>query len=549
MTEVPEEIQPLVGGKWQKLNFQTSVDMLYTIDPVLRDGIPDADGKPTSLHKWQIEIHEQLCNTRATSKHPHKFALCACNGSGKDAYIVTPFVVWFITNKIRALVILTSSSGVQLSNQTENLIRNYCKKVNEFFTEVYGAPILHIKQRHIECTLSGSVMYFFATDEEGKAEGYHPMEPGAEMAIVVNEAKSVDPKIFRALKRCTGYNYWLNVSTPGEPRGDFYQSFQVWPNKRKIDYYDCPHHSPDDFEEDKKLLGVHSPLFRSKWLALFTYLGGKYVINQEKLDDIRERAKRNDINKLKTNEPKRVGLDIALSSGGDETVISAFQGNIQTDLHTFRDKDATILADKIAIHLLVKVGVKKDHPYIFADDGGVGRAVIDILRRKGWSINRVLNQSAAKNKTQYRNRGAELWYKAARFVEEGLVILQDDDKLYEQLASRKYKEEAGASLDKLTLQNKKEMMAEGLPSPDRADATVLALSSYNLKDFLNANAVVSDHTVKRKLSAEDRILALEDRLLNAENHRKRKYKGHSSYSLSSVLGKKKSDLTESRFYA
>jgi hypothetical protein len=539
-----EILSPLKDNKWQALDFPDSATMLYVVNPILREGILNSDGRPTHLHKWQRDIHLELCEAKPTSKHPYKFCLCASNGSGKDAYIVTPFVVWFICCKVQALVILTSSSGVQLSNQTENLIRNYCKEVNEFFIQIYGAPILHIKQRHIECILSGSVMYFFATDEEGKAEGYHPMTPNSEMAIVVNEAKSVEPKIFRALKRCTGFNYWINVSTPGEPVGDFYESFENWPHKHRIDYNDCPHLSPEEYEEDKKILGEHSPLFRSKWLALFTFIGGKYVIPQGSLERLRKRNKVKDVPELFSNREKRIGIDIALSSGGDETTISGFKGNKQTDLYTIREQNAIKLADKIEMYLLITANVKKNHPYINADDGGVGRAVIDILRSRGWMINRVLNQSPALNKSQYRNRGAEIWFRFARFIEEGLLILKDDDKLYSQLASRKYKEDK-AAIEKLTLQNKKEMIAEGLPSPDRADATVLALKDYDIKEYLAASANIGADEEKKKIDPIVRIQELENRLWEME--KRKSNKEHSHYSLGSVLGKKEKEF--SKFYA
>ena len=535
------DITPL-KGTFQAIDFASSVEMLMTVDDNLREGkIDPTTGKPSQLHGWQVETHEEFClaDPKPNSLNPFKYALCAANGSGKDAFIVTPFAVWFIVAKIRSIVVLTSSSGVQLSNQTENLIRNYCKKVNEFFLKTYGAEILHIKQRHIECLLSGSVMYFFATDEEGKAEGYHPVDIGCEMAIIVNEAKSVKPEIFRALRRCTGFNYWINVSTPGEPVGDFYLSTQMWKG-RKVTYYECPHQSPKEFEEDKIVLGEHSPLFRSKWLAEFTFVGGKYVVNQERLERMRRRAKVDDIPLIKQDMVLRVGLDIALSSNGDETSVVSMKGNKQVHpTQTWREQDATKLADKIELYWLLVLKIQRSHPYINADDGGVGRAVIDILRKRGWAINRVLNQSQAINTKQYRNRGAELWYRFARFVEEGILILQDDDMLYKQIAARKYKDEKGASVEKLTLQNKKEMKSEGLPSPDRADALVLAVKDYNIEDFLKELATLSVQTVKQKLPTEHKMAELEQKLWDAEDRQRRVAKRHSRFSLSSLLGKKK----------
>jgi hypothetical protein len=112
--------------------------------------------------------------------------------------------------------------------------------------------------------------------------------------------------------------------------------------------------------------------------------------------------------------------------------------------------------------------------------------VIHILWRKGWQkIRPVLNQSKAKDTKHYRNRGAELWSKFARLVEAGCLIPLNDQKLYEQISSRKYKQST-ASLDKITLQAKGEMLSQGLPSPDRADAAVLAFTDVSVQEYLDA---------------------------------------------------------------
>lgn len=471
-----DEAPVRINSDWQVLEgFETCIELLAFFDPQINNG-------SVILHPWQIEEPEKICRAKPNSLHPYKYALCAANGSGKDAFVIAPFALWFILCKRRSRVIITSSSGVQLTNQTEAYISGLAEKVNNWAIQNLGSPILKVNKRHIVCNLSGSEIILFATDEEGKAEGYHPLEPNAEMCIIVNEAKSVAPEIFRALKRCTGFNYWINVSTPGEPLGDFYNSYNNWPNKRRITFFDCPHQSREEFDSDLKELGEFSPHFRSKWLALFTFVGGKYVLSHERLEKLRIKIKKNLVRSF--GNETRIGLDIALSTNGDETCISIFDGNKQRKQITCRIKDATLLADFIEKSLLdAKIG--KTHEFIYGDDGGVGRAVLDILRRRGWTINRVLNQSAPKNKKQFRNRGAEIWSKFNRLVEEGVIILLDDEKLYSQLASRKYKDST-AGIDKLCLQSKQEMLSEGLPSPDRADAAVLAFSNIKVAEFLDS---------------------------------------------------------------
>ncbi len=479
-----------VDSEYQALDIPSSLKFLALFDPYIRT-------QQFLLHNWQVEVNEDISYGRTRladgtitreykpdSIHPYKFALCAANGSGKDAFVIAPFALWFICCKIKAKVIITSSSGTQLSTQTEHYIATLAREVNAWCVQHIGYEILKVRKRHIYCVRSGSVIHMFATDEGEKAEGHHPTAPGCEMAILVNEAKSVSVEIFNALRRCTGYNYWINISSPGEPQGPFYKSYINWPNRRRISYFDCPHQSPDEFEEDRRELGEHSALFRSKWLALFTFVGGRYVVDHQKLEELKDKIRRDRIPLLKQNLAYRIGLDIALSTDGDESVISVWKGNKQTHQFTYRIKDGTLLAAAIERDLLTNVRIPVNHPYIFADDGGLGRPVIDILNRRGFRINRVLNNSASKSKKLYKNRGAQNWYKFARLVERGILILKDDDRLHNQIASRKYKE-TDAGIDKMTLEPKKDMIAEGYPSPDRADAAVLAFTDLDLKDFLD----------------------------------------------------------------
>ena len=186
---------PITDEGYATLDFKSPAEVVAFFDPNVNEGT-------VNLHEWQVNLSEQLATAPASSLHPHKFILCAANGSGKDCFIVAPFAIWLAITKRRSLCIITSSSGVQLSAQTENYIRTLANRVNTFYQKVYGCDIFKVNQRYIKCRLTGSEIRLFATDEEGKAEGYHPLEPNAAMAIIINEAKSVAKEIYQALWRC-----------------------------------------------------------------------------------------------------------------------------------------------------------------------------------------------------------------------------------------------------------------------------------------------------------------------------------------------------------
>ena len=119
---------------------------------------------------------------------------------------------------------------------------------------------------------------------------------------------------------------------------------------------------------------------------------------------------------------------------------------------------------------------------IFADAGGLGIPMCDALAESGWTVHRVNNGERAYDDRHYLNRGAEIWFTAARAIELNEIILPDDELLYSQLTTRKCKTN---SKGKLQLESKDDMRSRGLPSPDRADAVLGAISCGGNGSSLN----------------------------------------------------------------
>lgn len=508
---------PAKDGKWQTLNLPSPSFLITLVNKAFREGIEE-------LYDWQKEQLQEIAesNSVATLHNPYKLALCAANGSGKDYIIVSPTVVWMSLVNIRCLTIITSSSGVQLTSQTEGYIKSLCEAVNEYC----GFPVFKIRQRFIKCLLSGSEIRLFATDEEGKAEGYHPLEPRAKMGIWVNEAKSVDEGIFRALKRCTGYTHWFNVSTPGEPKGSFHRACTqpiLGFRHRKITYRECrtatkTHISEMERIADEIELGATSALYRSKWLAEFTSIDIDCIITLDQVNlciDDKVKAARQD-------EPLKIGMD--LSAGGDETTLVARRGNKIVKEIAFRERDTTVVAARLDQELIA-LGVSKDHEWIFADDGGIGKSIIDMLRKRrsatvpGWSVRRVVNQARAIRPDQNGNRGAELWYTVKRLIEERTQRLDEASELLrQQLYTRRYEKRNG----KIWLEPKPKAKAEGNPSPDRADAYVLTFCGESVADWIGIAAaeVTKSESIPKaqgmKLATIDELTAAVDEIAFGE---------------------------------
>lgn len=430
-------------------------------------------------YKWQFEqlmavagyFNGDYKNRQPITKSaPYKSLLSAANGSGKDAIVIAAASLWFALKGIHNRAIITSSSFEQIKYQTEPHIKNLCARANKKFGKLFYSTQFH----HIVPEL-GSEIKLFATDEAEHAEGYHSW-PNGEMMVCINEAKSVNEEIFKAISRWTGWTHWLEVSSPGGKRGHMYRSVALancYPAKvelgkyyfRKVTAYDCPHISRESIEAKIEEWGINSPVIRSSIFAEFSDYDQPVIIPEEVFDRY-------------TTPPPQTGSDIGIgldmAAGGDEDACFVRKGNKVVHSFFFRQENTELAADIVDKQL----SGYKDTDYTFnADNGGLGVGFIDKLVLRGWRINRRNNQSPARTSREYLNLGAEMWFHTKRLFEKNAIIKPNVDKLRTQLVTRRYRG-FDTTQGKLALQSKKEARAEGLPSPDRADAFVLCFYSY-----------------------------------------------------------------------
>lgn len=445
--------------------YPTPLHVLYLHNEDVREG-------RVKIHDWQRDILLELGRKRVDFE-TIKAMLVAANGSGKSQYVLAPFAVWLALTKKQSLTVITTASGEQLDTQACRYITSICNNINQMYQGVFGYNVFLCNYREIRGNITKSFIDLFATDEPGKAEGRHPISATGEFVVIVDEAKTVDDDIFVALNKCNGQTRRLEISSPGDCSGYFYKN---WTNpkyscyRRKVTAYDCPHLRAKEIEDAILIFGLNHPHIRSSIFAEFVSLQNVTIIPR----DLLQRCVR-----MRPTQyffgPLVGGLD--LSAGGDETVLSVWNGNVEIGLHTFKEADTYIGAEKI-IEITKSYKGRLEASNIWADDGGLGKSMIDILNHKGYKVKRMLNQARPHDATRYANRGTELWYNFKRFIEEFQVCFlldshgQMDEILFDQLTNRYNREQQ--KMGKLILESKKEAKSNGHPSPDRADAVILA---------------------------------------------------------------------------
>jgi len=435
-------------------------ELMCLVDSNVRSGI-------TAPYEWQKEFHITVGNAEATDKNPWCYTVTAGNGAGKDSYIIAWLAMWFIVSKVRSRVIITSGSVNQVNTQTEPYIREVANKINKWFEKKSGQPqaMVMCQKHYIRCLASGSEIRLFATDDAGKAEGYHPMPyPGSKMLLIVNEAKSVTEEIFTALHRCTGYSHWLEISSPGEPRGHFYESTKRYPGI-VVDYTMCPHISEMQRLRDADTHGVSSIFYRSCYLGLFTLVTEKSVVDMICIEKCRAA-------KIKHKLAGTISIGGDVAGGKDKNTVTIFNGNKFIALHRWRERDMAKTAGQF-----IKIFLQYPGASVAMDSNALGQPIVDMIRadsriqEAGITVTGIRNQGKALNQAVYGNRGAEIWTKGSRLIEQCKIICDfSDAQLVDQLTKRRFTDPDGV---KLYLESKADHPGE---SPDEADSFMLALS-------------------------------------------------------------------------
>lgn len=445
------------------------MELLYFYDPAFRSG-------EYKLYPWQIEVLQRFGDDRPIDLGLlHQTCVVAANGSGKSQLILAPCIAWIPMTYDYGFSYVTSSSALQLDTQTERFLDYLIDKVNSFHYKDFNVNVWDRVKRKKHFFPTDGYVDLLATDESGKAEGKHPLRGNSEFAIFVDEAKTVTGEIFNALARCNGWSRKIYVSSPGGHSGEFYQVATTpelgwW--TRKVTYKDCPHIREEEVKNAILKHGLHDPLVRSMYFAEFTADDATIVISKLLFENCV---------RYFTTERKdgynRMGLDV--SAGGDESVCSIWDGNVMVAQYTFRYSMTNLLVDEV-IKICQKHEILAKNVWI--DDGGIGRGVYGNFVDRGWDFNRVGFGSSPIDKTRYLNRGTELWFNFKQFVENNSIKIFDDSILRSQLTNRYFRVSPVTS--KLMLEPKSEAKAKGHPSPDRADACVLAWADRIFDDEL-----------------------------------------------------------------
>lgn len=412
-------------------------------------------GLGLKLYDWQLETN--LTIDEGSRYERIKCALVAPNGSGKTQRIVAVSALRWLNRHPLGRVIITSADGKQIDSQLMVALREHRAKF----------PAWDFQSRMVKRPEGGFIMAF-TTDEPSKAEGHHASLKSP-LLIIIDEAKSVDEEIFKAFDRCT-FNVALYISSPGVKAGRFFGAFTEHREQfvllKQVGLTDCPHISEERIKDVKETYGENSEYTRST-------LYGEFMSGEEDqmmVFDIQElqHTLRNPPHAKISRHEYAAFCDFA--AGRDENVLAIRSGNKLLDLVYWHEKNTVSAVGRFILEFK-RHGLRSSQ--IWGDNGGIGHAFCDLLGELGWPIGRFDFGAHASRDLNFVSRGAEIWVNFAQRIARHEIVLVNDPTLISQLATRRFEYDMKG---RIRLEDKEQMAARGLHSPDRADAVIGAFA-------------------------------------------------------------------------
>jgi hypothetical protein len=426
-----------------------------------------------TLYPWGDKTLAPLRRATGAKAARVNIALAAANGAGKDSRIIAGAAHWWLAMHKRGKVVITTSSAMQLEQQTIPAIDRHREK--------FGYPQPVYSPRYELKTPSGGLLVAFVTKEPGRAEGWHKEDDiDGPLLIIINEAKTVQDPMFEAFDRCTP-NAVMMISSTGIKRGRFYDAFSKfrsnWITVRAgLDL--CPHIPKDRIEYIISQYGEDHPYTRSTLYAEFMDQDEveRFIVSLSSLEF-----------SIQNPPPHKPGIKSAFcdfADGGAENVVAFRDGNKITLEGCWHETNKLASVVRF-IQIYRKLGLKPEQVTGDAAD----KEMCDLLAEAGWPIKRRNFGSPANDSTVYLSWGAEAWREMGIGIDKNEWILPNDPELIAQLTTRLRTFGRGG---KLGAEEKYAMRKRGLKSPDRADAIVGAAAERDYSYALKGNLMDED---------------------------------------------------------
>ena len=406
----------------------------------------------------------------------NRVAVRSCNGSGKT-FIAAHAVLWWLMCFPDSLVITTAPT----EHQVRDVLWREIRRVYHGNEHLIGGKLLRtsleLDDKHYALGLS--------TNTPERFQGFHE----GHILFVVDEASGVREGIFEAIEgsMTSDHARMLLLGNPTALSGYFYEAFHrrrsLWhtihisaletPNV-KVGKVTKPTLVTPKWVEDAKVnWGEDSPMYQIRVLGEFPSESEDTLISLKTIENAVE--DKDPVTDVHDGEHVELGVDVA-RFGSDRTVICVRQGDRVIDIASYTKKDTMETAG------LVKAAVERHSPAcVRVDVIGVDAGVVDRLTEQGMpGVTGINVAQRATNPEHFANLKAELYDGLRERFQQGRIRIPNNQKLISELASIRY---SFTSSGQTRLEDKDELRGRGQPSPDMADALMLAFAHSPRRGF------------------------------------------------------------------
>ena len=398
-------------------------------------------------------------------------AIRSGHGIGKSAF-VGMIVDWALSTMARTRGVVTAMTEPQLRTKTwSEMAKWHSMSLSQHLFEVQGRSIIAkgVDKSGQELSRLWRIDAIpWSVHAPSAFAGLHNL--GRRILLIFDEASEIDDEIWRvsrgALTDKDTQIIWLVMGQPTQTSGQFFSCFQgdEW-SHRTVDSRESRFSNKAVIARWAEDYGEDSDFFRVRVRGLPPRAG---ISNFIPVDLVEVARKREVERSMWISMPKRMSVDPA-RFGDDSSVVTVRQGQKLIKQWFYSGLDGPDLASRVVLEAW---GEHRDITGCSVDAIGIGASCCDALARvNGFPLLEVNVSAPSTEDGEYTNLRAQLYGHLRKWL--ATAEIPDDQELQDQLCSIKYGFDGKS---RIQLQSKRDLKAEGYPSPDKADS--LSLSFY-----------------------------------------------------------------------
>ena len=404
---------------------------------------------------------------RAVACH-RRVAVKSGNGLGKD-FTAAVAVLWYLHQHDPAIVLSTAPTFRQVRHVLWRQIRGLYRRASG----VVGGELLDTRLE-----LAGD-RYALGLSSTGadQFQGFHCQN----MFIVVDEAGGVSEPIYEAIDAImTSANpRLLLIGNPTTPSGAFHRAFYQESSIYEtitISALESPNvvagavvipglTTAEWVAERRAVWGQDSPVYRARILGEFPDRAEDSLFSVSDIEAAVMSAEAPGHRDVAGPEPVVIGVDVA-RYGSDRSVVLVRQGDIVQDIQVYPRLDTMELVGRV-----ITTVRERTPDLVNVDEVGIGAGVLDRLRELGIQARGVNGAARPLLDSICGNLRAEGYWSLRERFQNRRIHIPRDAELMAELTALRYRINSSG---KVMIESKETIRGRGLPSPDKADALMLA---------------------------------------------------------------------------